>query len=437
MKLNSFMKKKIFSILMYFFFIIHIYADNGITFYFIPDERLVIKERQNIRINEYYDFDKGQNHYLGYSFREIKGILSLSVMGTEVFGLSGNYYVFQTLKRNDILIAKMIEDIIPVSFNIYRNGTYEVSDNYVFPNVQSFPVFPAESVEPGDVWTGYGIRIVDPDNDGNYTRVQFLCEYSYIGPDFYENRTVHYITAQYAMRYSQGDDPYGDPNLVEISGKHLVTIRMTGNGQSIELITDIMDEQYNFVNSRKLELTGSILTFFKGTEPLDKPDTLKNLLQKFGEKAGENTNNYFDEIPDDEFLEEIKDNELIEELEIELDEHPSGVILTLNNIHFLENSAVILPEEESRLDIIAEGLLNVPERTFLVIGHTTNIGTEEFLYNLSVERAKAIVDSLIERGIPPGRLLYEGRGGTEPLAPNDSEEHKTINRRVEVIILED
>ncbi len=413
-------------IILFFLFIFPLFSDDGIMFYFIPGERLVIKDRQNIRVNEYYNFNEGPNNYLGFSFREIKGILSLNSTGVQEFELSGNYYIFQTLKRNDTLIAKMIEDVVPVSFNIFPNGQYEVSNEYFFPNLQSFPLFPAEPVEPGDKWTGYGVRVVDPDRDGNYTRVRFICEYTYVGQDVYNDRTVHYITAQYAMRYSRGDDPYGDPSLVQITGKHVVTIRMSGDGLGIELITDLMDEQYLFANDRVLEFNGSILTFFEGTEPLDKPETLRVLLEELGEKAGIHLN---DDLLDDK--------PIIPELDIELDEHPDGVIMTINNIHFAENEAIVHPDEEFRLDSIAEVLLNITGRTFFVIGHTTDIGPADFLYELSVARAKAIVDALIERGIPADRLLYEGRGGTEPLVPNNTEENKAVNRRVEIIILED
>ncbi len=56
---------------------------------------------------------------------------------------------------------------------------------------------------------------------------------------------------------------------------------------------------------------------------------------------------------------------------------------------------------------------------------------------LSVKRAKTIVDYLVSQGISPKRFMYEGKGGTEPVAPNDTEENMAKNRRVEIIVLED
>ncbi len=79
----------------------------------------------------------------------------------------------------------------------------------------------------------------------------------------------------------------------------------------------------------------------------------------------------------------------------------------------------------------------MPERSFLVVGHTAKIGTEESQLSLSVERAKTIVDYLTGQGIEAERFIYEGRGGTKPVAANDTEENRAKNRRVEIIILED
>ena len=79
----------------------------------------------------------------------------------------------------------------------------------------------------------------------------------------------------------------------------------------------------------------------------------------------------------------------------------------------------------------------IPTRTFLVIGHTAAVGTPESQQELSVKRAKAIVDFMVSRGVALDRFLYQGRGGTQPVAPNDTEENMARNRRVEIIVLED
>jgi outer membrane protein OmpA-like peptidoglycan-associated protein len=55
---------------------------------------------------------------------------------------------------------------------------------------------------------------------------------------------------------------------------------------------------------------------------------------------------------------------------------------------------------------------------------------------LSVQRAKRMVDELVKRGISADRFLYKGWGGTRPLRDNATEEGRAQNRRVEITILE-
>ena len=56
---------------------------------------------------------------------------------------------------------------------------------------------------------------------------------------------------------------------------------------------------------------------------------------------------------------------------------------------------------------------------------------EEVLLPLSEERAQAVVDALVERGVAEGRLSAAGRGGSEPLVPHEDRENRWKNRRVE------
>ena len=70
-------------------------------------------------------------------------------------------------------------------------------------------------------------------------------------------------------------------------------------------------------------------------------------------------------------------------------------------------------------------------------GHTADVGSLESQINLSQVRAKTIVDELSSRGIDADRFLYTGVGGLEPLGDNSTDQGRRINRRVEIIILED
>jgi OOP family OmpA-OmpF porin len=69
-------------------------------------------------------------------------------------------------------------------------------------------------------------------------------------------------------------------------------------------------------------------------------------------------------------------------------------------------------------------------------GHSDNEGTSDYNLALSENRAKAVMEYLISKNVPPGRLTYKGYGFTRPKASNKSEEGKAINRRVEFTIME-
>jgi outer membrane protein OmpA-like peptidoglycan-associated protein len=121
---------------------------------------------------------------------------------------------------------------------------------------------------------------------------------------------------------------------------------------------------------------------------------------------------------------------------IVVEARPGGVVLTLPDIHFEPDSAVILPDERDRLDELARALSTIRDKTFLVVGHTADVGSRESQKTLSVERAIRIVNEMVERGLDESRFLYDGVGGTRPVASNDTEEGRAQNRRVEVLLLD-
>ena len=71
----------------------------------------------------------------------------------------------------------------------------------------------------------------------------------------------------------------------------------------------------------------------------------------------------------------------------------------------------------------------------LIEGHTDDIGKEEYNLDLSERRARSVHDYLVSRGIRIDRLKYVGMGETVPLYPNDSDENRRRNRRVEFMLI--
>jgi len=75
-----------------------------------------------------------------------------------------------------------------------------------------------------------------------------------------------------------------------------------------------------------------------------------------------------------------------------------------------------------------------PQIHIKIVGHTDNVGKDAANQKLSDGRANAVMKDLIERGIAPERIQAEGRGETQPIDTNDTEEGRQNNRRVEIEI---
>lgn len=113
---------------------------------------------------------------------------------------------------------------------------------------------------------------------------------------------------------------------------------------------------------------------------------------------------------------------------------PSAPIV-LNNIFFEVGSAKLLARSDGELGKLKELMDSNPELRIKIIGHTDNVGSESDNKSLSENRARAVYDSLMNKGISMSRLAYEGRGEAEPVADNDTEAGRQKNRRTEFIIL--
>jgi OOP family OmpA-OmpF porin len=172
---------------------------------------------EKYKITEVSDLRKTVNgKYEGFIYRQVRGIMDVVSKAGGGFSVEGHFYVFEETKRDTRLIANQIDTIVPARFSITPDGRYTISETDFYPTTRDFPVFPDKELEPGDSWRAYGVRYVEPLRDGVFTKVKFYCEYVYEGVTSLGSGKYHLITAQYALRYKQGQDPKGDPRLKSI-----------------------------------------------------------------------------------------------------------------------------------------------------------------------------------------------------------------------------
>jgi OOP family OmpA-OmpF porin len=106
-------------------------------------------------------------------------------------------------------------------------------------------------------------------------------------------------------------------------------------------------------------------------------------------------------------------------------------------IYFEFDSANPTPEARTLLEQVGAALQSSDLESFhfLVEGHTDDLGTEDYNQHLSVARAKAVAGYLEAKGVPQSRLQPIGKGESLPVAPNDDEEGRRRNRRVDFVNL--
>lgn len=111
-----------------------------------------------------------------------------------------------------------------------------------------------------------------------------------------------------------------------------------------------------------------------------------------------------------------------------------GKSFRLNNIFFDTGKYELRPESENELENLRRLLVENPYMEIEISGHTDDVGDNSKNLELSSNRAESVVKWLIDYGIAAGRLKSRGYGEAKPEAPNDTEEGRQLNRRVEFTI---
>lgn len=112
-----------------------------------------------------------------------------------------------------------------------------------------------------------------------------------------------------------------------------------------------------------------------------------------------------------------------------------GEKIVLNNIFFETAKYKLKNESKVELDKLVQFLATNPSLKIEVSGHTDNVGSDESNLTLSKNRAKSVVDYLVEKGINSSRISSKGYGSTQPIADNNSSEGRAKNRRTEFEII--
>ncbi len=120
--------------------------------------------------------------------------------------------------------------------------------------------------------------------------------------------------------------------------------------------------------------------------------------------------------------------------EMEAQQTKRGLVLTLGNVLFDFGEATLKPGGIRAVEKLVDFLRDYPERRVMVEGFTDNIGPSDYNKKLSLQRAEAVKQAMVQEGIAPGRIEVRGYGERFPVAGNNTEAGRQNNRRVEIVI---
>lgn len=412
--------------------------------------------------------------YIGLTSREAHGYLNPvknSAQTTEKSTrYSGSFFVFQQTKRNNIESAQGLDEIQNASFVVNQDNSVIYDTVCFYPQLRNFPVFPQDEVKKGSRWQSMAERVVDPKNDGNLTIFQIPVEYEFQGEEIYREKPVYRIKAKFATRLNRYSPPrIRDASMTQATGTHDVNILVDKETCAVIMILDRMDETFGYSDGTTIRYRGNVSLFTEIPVQVEKQELYERAVYiASGGKNGTSDNETDDGIGhsgtggltgtqsggghtggygtggtdatgsgDNEGSQGalLKDTISNSTDAFQVEDTDQGIRLSVRNLQFYADSDKLLPGEESRLDAVAEVLRSVPNGMFLIEGHTAAVGRPEGEKNLSVERAKAIINELVKRGFRAEQFMFYGHGGNKPIADNNTEEGRALNRRVEITIL--
>ncbi|SHN26979.1 WD40-like Beta Propeller Repeat [Cyclobacterium lianum] len=121
-------------------------------------------------------------------------------------------------------------------------------------------------------------------------------------------------------------------------------------------------------------------------------------------------------------------------LEVQLEPIAPGNYFVFENVFFDFDESSLRPSSVSSLNRLVKFLEKHPAVSILIAGHTDNVGSDAYNINLSRKRAEEVKKFLIGSGISLDRIATAGKGSSSPIRPNDTEENRAYNRRIEVVI---
>ncbi|MBQ3671491.1 MAG: OmpA family protein [Treponema sp.] len=292
-------------------------------------------------------------------------------------------------------------------------GVYEISDEYFMPVVRDVPIFPETPVGIGESWTASGHEAHDLGRQFGMNKpfkIPFTVEYTYARDEVIGGKTFCVIEANYEISYASPEPKFmmEDYPAYTMGFSNQTIFWDAEKGQ-----IDHYYEDFRIVIESALGMTLD----FQGTAHAEVTD--------------------FERAATDENLKDVQNK--VSELGLEnvtVAQSDKGLTISIENIQFKADSAVLEESEKEKLKMISE-ILKEYQNDILVAGHTARAGSEASCQQLSEERADSVAEYLIGLGVRDKyHILTIGHGSKIPVASNSTAKGMAKNRRVEITILD-
>ncbi|MDR0448633.1 MAG: OmpA family protein [Treponema sp.] len=297
-------------------------------------------------------------------------------------------------------------------FELDSLGYITIEPMYYMPMVRNVPVFPGRDVREGESWSAAGYAIHDLREAFGIEepyRIPFDAHYTFLGSREWKGKSYPVFSVSYRIFY-EPEAAKGRiwPRRIQEAHDQLIYWDLE-IGQAVSY-----DESFRIIfslsNGMTVEYRGRAEAEIIESEIMKKEDVAQSIADEIARLG-------------------------ITDASVRIDEE--GITINLENIQFLPNSAILLESEKSKLDKIGEILKQFADRDILVGGHTALSGTEAARLKTSQDRAAAVANYLISKGVrESSQVLVRGYGAERPIADNRTAQGMQQNRRVEITLLE-
>lgn len=334
------------------------------------------------------------------------------------FGFSGLYPHYMTITQKSVATHKNFGLGAHVGYDLTEHFGFRLSGNYIL--LSSF-------------W--YGDNREENDNYLNMATANIDAIYNILPCEL----VSPYMIIGYGFTWFKSSNPYLGPEGTRTWIKNAFTGNQFefGLGAEFKFWNDIhLKAEANYITATNNKIDGN--EAFNDTKGLlfSNGDTYMNL--KFGVSW------YFWRSKKSKICEPFSIKEVIREVPVEklvidtvyVDKVVEKAItkresFVLENVRFKFDSDELTPLAKVTLDNVANTLNKYPDQKIEILGHTDNIGTDEYNLDLSKRRAISVKNYLVSQGVEGNRLFTGGCGERKPVADNSTEVGRSINRRIE------